>query len=240
MATTTISWGDGSGDNIYLTYPSASGDQSVSVTSDANTGAARSKVVTFSAVGVSPVSLTINQDAGGGGRLPAGYTEYDYLESSMNVKLYTSVSGAATWYLTAQCSTPGTASQILVGYSSNGGCWMGQNLTWGLGSSNRTTIGSGTKSDIVVEFAKPTTTLTIGNETVTRTHNQNFSTCNLFYSGSYYFKGKIFGDVIAKQGGVEVFHGIPCTDPNNVAGYYDTVSHSFKAPASGTLTAGNE
>lgn len=63
MAVTTIPWGDGSGGNIYLTYPSASGDQSVSVTSDANTGAARSKVVTFSAVGVSPVSLTINQNA---------------------------------------------------------------------------------------------------------------------------------------------------------------------------------
>ena len=65
MPTTTIPWGDGSGDNLYLTYPSASGDQSVSVTSDANTGAARSKVVTFSASGVPSVTLTISQDAGG-------------------------------------------------------------------------------------------------------------------------------------------------------------------------------
>ena len=64
MAITTIPWGDGSGDNIYLTYPSASGNQTISVTSDANGGAARSKVVTFSASGVSPVSLTISQDAG--------------------------------------------------------------------------------------------------------------------------------------------------------------------------------
>ena len=64
MAITTIPWGDGSGDNIYLSAPSQTGDQSVSVTSDPNTGAARSKVVTFSAVGVTPVSLTINQEAG--------------------------------------------------------------------------------------------------------------------------------------------------------------------------------
>ena len=64
MAITTIPWGDGSGDNIYLSAPSQTGDQSVSVTSDPNTGAARSKVVTFSASGVSPVSLTITQDAG--------------------------------------------------------------------------------------------------------------------------------------------------------------------------------
>lgn len=65
MATTTIPWGDGSGGNIYLTYPSASGDQTVSVSSDANTGAARSKVVTFtSGVGSIVRTLTVSQDAG--------------------------------------------------------------------------------------------------------------------------------------------------------------------------------
>lgn len=64
MAITTIPWGDGSGDNIYLSAPSQTGDQSVSVTSDPNTGAARSKVVTFSASGVPSVTLTINQEAG--------------------------------------------------------------------------------------------------------------------------------------------------------------------------------
>ena len=63
MATTTIPWGDGSGDNIYLTYSSASGDQTVEVSSDANTGSARTKVVTFAAGNVSQV-LTVNQDAG--------------------------------------------------------------------------------------------------------------------------------------------------------------------------------
>ena len=64
MATTTIPWSDGSGDNIYLTYSSASGDQTVTVSSDANSGSARTKVVTFSASGVPSVNLTINQDAG--------------------------------------------------------------------------------------------------------------------------------------------------------------------------------
>lgn len=66
MPTTTIPWGDGSGDNIYLTYPSASGNQEVSVTSDENRGAARSKAITFSAVDVSPVSLIINQSSNEG------------------------------------------------------------------------------------------------------------------------------------------------------------------------------
>ena len=65
MATTTIPWNDGSGDNIYLTYPSASGNQTVEVTSDANTGAARTKTVTFTS-GVGSISrvLTIAQDSG--------------------------------------------------------------------------------------------------------------------------------------------------------------------------------
>lgn len=66
MATTTIPWGDGSGDNIYLTYSSASGDQTVEVSSDANTGSARSKIVSFaSGVGSIVRQLTVSQEAGG-------------------------------------------------------------------------------------------------------------------------------------------------------------------------------
>jgi len=50
MAVVTIPWGDGSGDNIYLTYPSASGDQTVEMSSDANTGSIdRTKSITFTA-----------------------------------------------------------------------------------------------------------------------------------------------------------------------------------------------
>lgn len=65
MATTTIPWGDGSGDNIYLTYPSASGNQTVEVTSDANAGFPRSKDVTFATgVGSASETLSVNQEAG--------------------------------------------------------------------------------------------------------------------------------------------------------------------------------
>ena len=65
MATTTIPWSDGSGDNIYLTYSSASGDQTVTVSSDANTGSARTQTVTFtSGVGNITQQLTVNQAAG--------------------------------------------------------------------------------------------------------------------------------------------------------------------------------
>lgn len=70
MAVTTIPWGDGSGDNLYLTYPSASGDQTVTVTSDANAGASsRSKNITFSVTaGGTTISrtLTVVQEAASG------------------------------------------------------------------------------------------------------------------------------------------------------------------------------
>lgn len=74
MARTTIPWGDGSGDNIYLDYDAATGSKTVAVSSDVNAGAARTKIVTFSASGVSPVLLTVGQAAGN--ILPVFY---DYL-----------------------------------------------------------------------------------------------------------------------------------------------------------------
>lgn len=65
MAVTEIPWGDGSGDKIYLTYSEADGDQTVLVSSDANGGAARQKVITFvSTVGNISRSLTVLQESG--------------------------------------------------------------------------------------------------------------------------------------------------------------------------------
>lgn len=62
---TEIPWGDGSGDKIYLSRNASEGDQVVQVSSDANSGAARTKVVTFtSGVGNIQRQLTINQAAG--------------------------------------------------------------------------------------------------------------------------------------------------------------------------------
>ena len=67
MAVTTIPWGDGSGDNIYLTYSASTGDQTVLVSSDANTGvSSRSKNITFSVTaGQTTISrtLTVVQEA---------------------------------------------------------------------------------------------------------------------------------------------------------------------------------
>lgn len=80
--TTEIPWDDGSGDKIYLTRNASKGDQVVQVSSDANSGAARTKVVTFtSGVGNIQRQLTINQAAGGGGGIG------DYVQSGLVMHL---------------------------------------------------------------------------------------------------------------------------------------------------------
>ena len=61
--TQQIEWADGSGDKIYISASEFSGNQQVAVSSDPNTGAARSKVVTFTAGNVSK-TLPVQQAAG--------------------------------------------------------------------------------------------------------------------------------------------------------------------------------
>lgn len=49
--TTSLSWNDGTGDNLYLTYSASEGNQTVTVTSDAHTGyVERSRDVVFQVI----------------------------------------------------------------------------------------------------------------------------------------------------------------------------------------------
>lgn len=95
--TTEIPWGDGSGDKIYLTRDASEGDQNVQVSSDANTGSARSKVVTFtSGVGNIQRQLTINQAAG----LP--YTPLEYIEADGIAYIDSGIKGNAPMSVTGK------------------------------------------------------------------------------------------------------------------------------------------
>ena len=61
--TEEIAWGDGTSDKIYLTADAFEGDQTVLVSSDANTGMARTKTVTFT-TGTLTQTLTVSQESG--------------------------------------------------------------------------------------------------------------------------------------------------------------------------------
>lgn len=90
--TQQIEWADGSGDKIYISASEFSGNQQVAVSSDPNTGAARSKVVTFTAGNVSQ-TLTVQQAAGGGGNLS------DYVQDGLVLHLdgKTGKNGNSSW-----------------------------------------------------------------------------------------------------------------------------------------------
>lgn len=59
--TTQVDWGDGSGDKITLTYAASEGNQTVMVSSDANTGSSpRTKSIIFSVTaGQTTISRTL-------------------------------------------------------------------------------------------------------------------------------------------------------------------------------------
>lgn len=117
MATTTIPWDDGSGDNIYLTYPSASGDQTVEVSSDANTGSARTQTVTFTAGSVVQI-LTVNQDGG-----PRQYTLTKY--PSSYVAADSSFSGSIQNPSNAYTSATSTSNaRITMNTGANAQSWI--------------------------------------------------------------------------------------------------------------------
>lgn len=57
--TTQVSWNDGTGDQIYLSYEASEGNQMVTITSDAHTGYTnRSKDIVFS---ISAGGMTISR-----------------------------------------------------------------------------------------------------------------------------------------------------------------------------------
>lgn len=62
---TEVSWNDGSGDKIYLTYSASEGNQTVTITSDAHTGyVTRTKNINFTVSAGSTTitrTLTVNQ-----------------------------------------------------------------------------------------------------------------------------------------------------------------------------------
>ena len=119
MATTTIPWNDGSGDNLYLTYTSASGNQTVTVSSDANGGDARFRTVTFVDSNDSSASLAIRQETG----LP--YTAVSYIETDGTAYIKTGINSANTISADVRVLIPSQTDCFLLGYGPDPG--SGQN-----------------------------------------------------------------------------------------------------------------
>lgn len=251
MAVTTIPWDDGSGDNIYVSASSQVGDETVQVSSDANTGAARSQTVTFtSGVGGITRSLTVNQEAGS--RLPSGYTEVEYIENTTTARINTGINGDSTWTLVAQLVTQDEATPVLFGRNTGGGHYFGAipsvSYKWGVGASSGQYVSTDATTKTTIEIRVTSNKKfegTIGSETFSRTASSTntsiFYLFNASTAANYPFHGRLFGDVVCVKSGNVVFRGVPCKDPNGVAGLYDLVNRTFKGSYnSATFTAGPE
>ena len=172
------------------------------------------------------------------GRLPSGYTEVEYIENPSTARIDTGISGASSWSFTAQLIGTLSGNACVFGSYTTGGHFFAviysQSLKWGLGASagQYSSVVATTKTNIEVDVVSyRQMDVRIGSESITRTGTAD-ATGNLLLfaadtTGSYTFPGRFYGDVVGTKNGDEVFHGVPCTNPNNVAGLYDLVSATF-------------
>lgn len=260
MAITTIPWGDGSGDNIYLSAPSQTGDQSVSVTSDPNTGAARTKVVTFSASGVPSVTLTITQDG-----LP--YTPLTYIQTDGTAYIDTGIESTSPKSCELKVLIPSATNCAFLGKgqintsSQNTGMFVPlaiYNSTAVFGYRFRYSSGAPSVSDSITNQTPfiARTRLKTGNQwigvkqdgeeswtSLSKTQgNAPISPANMYLfrtnyttpwqcpSGSRVYYCRIYGDYDLTT---LVFDGIPCIY-NGEYGLWDKVTNTFFGNAAGS------
>ena len=133
--TEEIAWGDGSGDKIYLTANALEGNQTILVSSDANAGVARTKTVTFSAMGITPVTLTVIQ---AGGIQPVFY---DYLLFDGTAYIDTDIIPDENSSLSCAIGVESLLeAQIVFGFSGSGGTKFGIFLGSDTTSTNRSIV----------------------------------------------------------------------------------------------------
>ena len=181
------------------------------------------------------------------GRLPSGYTELEYISNGSNAWIDTGISGVAAWTVSAKIDASRSASQVIIGRGTSTPIWFGaytNKTVWGMGSSQNSSTSALNKTTSVVSFSGKTASAVVGtNDSCSRTFSANgtgnYTLFNVGTNKAYPFVGNLYGDVICVQNNVETFHGVPCTDPNNVAGLYDLISDTFFGSANATpLTAG--
>ena len=183
-------------------------------------------------------------------RLPSGYTEVLYIENETTARINTGISGISEWTLTAELITDPKTSGVLLARGTAGGHYFSSipsaSNNWGVGSSSGeyVAISAFTKESISINFSSSTVISgTIDGNTFSRTAESSSSSSiylfNATSSSAYPFKGRIYGDVVCIKDNAEVFRGVPCTDPNGVAGLYDLIGQSFKGSTnSETFKAG--
>lgn len=187
---------------------------------------------------------------GGGGdpELPTGYTRKAYIYGDGQAYIETDITGNCNVVLTVQVDAGQTGPKHICGFNTTTGNFFAllSNGKLGIGTGNTTTY-----ADTITVTDKINVSLQFANQRVSGAVNQY----GLYRNGTVSradVKLKLLcttanNSIAAKlwsadvwQGTEHVFHGIPCLNPNNVAGMYDTISGTFYASdGAHDFTAGN-
>lgn len=255
MAITTIPWSDGSGDNIYVSAPSQTGTETVSVSSDANTGAARTQTVTFTA-GAITRSLTVNQEAGA--VLPAGYTQVQYVNMPGTSYLNMGIAGseatdaveidlqlnAATEQMRIFCrhsTSNQSASGVYFQVYLNGSVQLGMRYKQAWHSSTLANVIDTNRHRLKVDYYTQTAEIDDETGTFSGSGTAGTSAGNTTIGGRYNsnprLNAKVYGAKMWRSGSL-IRNYIFCRDANNVAYAYDSVNDSITAFSGSGTTVG--
>lgn len=182
------------------------------------------------------------------GRLPAGYTELAYIESTGTQYLTLGISGNMSFQIDAQGTVLATSNTVLICSTTSGdvGTWFGtaSNGKWGTGGTTSGTYASvncTTKAILLLTFNSNGNSGTVNGASYNRSRTCTQGTWSLFSTGngSYAFKGKVWG-LVALQNNNKVMDLVPAMrDSDSVVGMYDLVSNTFLTNAgSGTFSYG--
>ena len=207
----------------------------------------------------------------GSSRLPQGYTEVEYVQHSNDVHSINDVfwtvpnDGVSGNVYTVDLSLDSSQSQIsryiqLFG-STYGYCYRQDS-----GYRYNANVGYMTKINYSNSYAPPydtklryrleplelTVTNTVASTSVTinLSSSRSFTTgstdfgvfnANMYDSGAYFLKGKIYNILIEDSNGVVKHNYVPCKrDGDNVIGLYDIIGNGFYNPSVLIVTAGEE
>lgn len=183
-------------------------------------------------------------------RLPEGYTELAWIESSGTQYIDTGVKSTANTRikLTLKLQTISGDQKVFGGYESNGGINLGvYNNKWRLGASNwENNTLSATTEKTVIEAERNTwiingSTLTISSA-IANAYNSNMFVFGICYNGALLQTDAIsVYELCIYDNDVPIRYFIPCISPSGEVGLYDTVTKKFyRNQGTGVFTAGNK
>lgn len=166
----------------------------------------------------------------GGGLLPSGYTELEYLESANKSVTISTYNSGDTFVVDAVSTGAVASNKILLCYGSAAGRWIGaaSNGYWGLGAANYLSIPCTTRTTLSVTFTTEKAILSANETSVERNGGAQSGSIQIFgFNGNIPFTGKIFS-VKKVVDNVLVEHFVPCIeDATNKVGLYDIINQIF-------------